>query len=431
MLKKVSGILRNNIGLKLLSLIIAIVIWYAVVSVNDPVIVRSYTVKISTANETYIQNGKQLFRIEDEYKSTLVYLRANRSILRDITAEDITVTADLTQIVDLDATPVMVPLSVSCPRVDTANITLSRTAIPITIEEIANKEITVVVDAGDTKPGSNYEVGTMTANPEKVTLSGPKSVVEDIETIVARIDVTGMTYSAQKKADLVLYDTDQEEVPASTIEDDISFSTGTNGVTVSVELWSRQSDVSIQADYQGEPMQGYQVGMVTTNPEKVSVVGDKEALQQLEEEGNVIKIPADYIDISNADKDITEEVDLSQLMPDNMRISANTASTAEVIVTILPEGSREFTIDVDDITPQSMRDDLSVSYDQTEVTVILRGNDEMLEKLNAADLKPMINCSEMTEGDYEAPLNLSLPEGVEMVDSVKITVHLKQAPRTG
>lgn len=189
--------------------------------------------------------------------------------------------------------------------------------------------------------------------------------------------------------------------------------------------------MSIQADYQGEPMQGYQVGMVTTNPEKVSVVGDKEALQQLEEEGNVIKIPADYIDISNADKDITEEVDLSQLMPDNMRISANTASTAEVIVTILPEGSREFTIDVDDITPQSMRDDLSVSYDQTEVTVILRGNDEMLEKLNAADLKPMINCSEMTEGDYEAPLNLSLPEGVEMVDSVKITVHLKQAPRTG
>lgn len=430
MFKKVSEMLRNNIGLKLLSLLIAVVIWYAVVSVNDPVIVRSYSVKIMTENETYIQNGKQLFRIEDEYKSTLVYLRANRSTLRDIESDDITVTADLTQIVNLDANPVMVPLSVSCPGVDRTNITLSRTAIPITIEEIATKEIAIAVDTGDTKPGSNFEVGKLTANPEKVTVSGPGSVVENIETVVARIDVTGMTYSARRSADLILYDKEQNILPSSTIEDDITFSTESTGVSVEVELWKRRSDVLIQAEYQGEPKTGYQVGAITTNPEKVSVVGSTEALAKLEESGNVINIPSEYIDISNADQDYSTEVDLSELMQDDMRIAANTASTAEVIVTILPENSKEFVIDVDEITPQSLSEDLTVSYDQTEVTAVLRGNEEVLAALAPADLKPAVDCSGLEEGDYTVPLKLSVPEGAETVDEVKITIHLKKAART-
>ncbi|MBQ9063022.1 MAG: hypothetical protein IJ121_09425 [Eubacterium sp.] len=430
MVKKVSKVLRNNIGLKLLSLVIAVIIWYAVVSVNDPVIARSFSVKITTQNETYIQNGKQLFRIEDDYKTALVYLRANRSTLRDISADDITVTADLTQIVDLDATPVMVPLQVSCPGVDRTNITLSRTAIPITIEEIATKEIAIAVDTGDTKPGSSYEVGRLTANPEKVSVSGPKSVVEDIETIVARIDVTGMTYSARRNADLILYDRDQNELPAATIEDDITFSTESSGVSVEVELWKRQSDVIIQAAYTGEPQAGYQVGAITTNPQTVSVVGSDEALAELKEAGNVISIPAELIDISGSDQDYTTELDLSELMPEDMRIAANTASTAEVTVTILPEGSREFVIDVDDITPQSLNEDLTISYDQTEVTVVLRGNEEILTKLKASDLKPAIDCSSMEEGDYSAALKVTLPADVDMLDTVKITVHVKKAART-
>ena len=228
MLNRFADLLRKNIWLKLLSVVIAVVIWYAVVGINDPVITRSYSVKVATANETYIQNGKRLFRIEDEYKTVVVYLKANRSTLRDIEAVNIDVVADLTQIVDLDANPVMVPLSVTCPGVDRTNITLSRAAIPITIEEIANREYSVVIDTGDSKPGSSYEVGTVTANPEKVTLSGPESVISSIETVVAQIDVSGMTRSSEKAATLRMFDKEQNEIAAATVEDDVIYDAGSS-----------------------------------------------------------------------------------------------------------------------------------------------------------------------------------------------------------
>ncbi|MBR2188807.1 MAG: hypothetical protein IJ860_05290 [Eubacterium sp.] len=430
MLKRLSELLRKNLGLKVLSIFIAVIIWYAVVSVNDPVITRSFSVKIATANETYIQNGKQLFRIEDEYKTVIVYLKANRSTLRTLDAEDILVTADLTQIVDLDADPVMVPLSVSCPGVDRANITLARTAIPITIEEISSREFQIVVDTGDSKPASSYEVGKVTANPEKVTLTGPASVVNEIESVVAKIDVSGMTYSAQRSATLILYDRDQNEVTPSTIEDDITFSTGSTGTMVSVELWKRKSDVKLNVEHNGMPMSGYQVGTISTTPETISVVGDEESLAALEEKGNSITIPAEYVDVSNASADLNIEVNLSELMPENMRIAANTAASAEVVVPILPEGSKEIQIDVDDIATKSLSEDLTVSYDQSEVTVLLTGSEEALTKLKASDLKPEINCKGLEEGDYNLTLKLSTPVDVEIVDTVKITVHIKQAART-
>ena len=431
MFKKISGLLRKNLGLKLLSIFIAVVIWYIVVGVNDPVITRSYSVKVATENETYIQNGKQLFRIEDEYKTVTVYVKANRSTLRDIDAGNIVVTADLTQIVDLDATPVMVPLSVSRPGVDRANITLARTAIPITIEEIASKEYSVVIDTGDSKPSSNYEVGVLTANPEKVTLTGPKSVIGRIETVVAEIDVTGMTYNATKKGSLHLYDKDQQEITESTVEDDISFDVGSADVTVAVELWKRVTDIRIGVEYTGVPMDGYQTGIISTTPETVSVVGSEEALSELKENNNTITIPADYIDISGASEDVSMEVDLQELMPDNMRIASNTASVIGVVVPILPQDSREIQVDVDDIATKSLGENLTVSYDQTEVAILIRGEQDLLSKVKAADLKPTIDCSGLTEGDYSLDVSFTIPAELELVGKVTIPVHIKQAAKAG
>lgn len=88
--------LKENLGLKLLSILIAVVIWYVVVDINDPVETQSYSVKITVENDSYISNGKQVYHIDDSYKTVTVYLKGNRSVLKEVSAEDITVTADLT-----------------------------------------------------------------------------------------------------------------------------------------------------------------------------------------------------------------------------------------------------------------------------------------------------------------------------------------------
>lgn len=107
--------LTKNLALKIISVVIAIVIWYVVVDFNDPIETESYSVRIEVTNESYISNGKQIYRIADEYKTVTVYIKGNRSKLKRVQSGNIKVTADLTQIVDLERDPVTVPLQASCP----------------------------------------------------------------------------------------------------------------------------------------------------------------------------------------------------------------------------------------------------------------------------------------------------------------------------
>ncbi len=424
--KRFLEILRQNIGLKLLSVLIAVVIWYVVVEVNDPLETSSYQVKVTTENESYITNGKQIFHIDDSYKTVMVYLKANRSTLRSIRADDISVTADLTQIVDLERDPVMVPLTAYCRNVLPSNITLSRTAIPITIENIASKEFPVTVDTGDSIPGQNYEVGRTTPDPEQIVINGPESIVNNIDSVIANIDVTGMTQSGTKQASIVLMNKNQESMSPETIEDDLTLNTGDTGIRVAVELWRKQSDVTLQVEYGGEPAEGYKVTNITTTPETVTVAGSSDALKVLKDNGNTLTIPGTMVDVTGASADIAAEVNLQDIMPENMRPAKNTAEIVTVYLTILSDATMEKTIDVDEIEVKNLAENLTLSYDQTELIIRVHGIPGVLEKLKDSDIRASIDAEGMGAGDELLPVEITLPDGVELEEEAVISVHLKE-----
>jgi YbbR domain-containing protein len=431
MQKRIPKIIRNNFGLKIISVLISIVIWYSVVRVNDPVITRSFTVSVTFTNQTYIQSGKQTYTVDDSYNSVIVYIKGNRSEIRKIDASDITVTADLTQIVSMDTTPVMVPLTVQCAGVDPSNISMSRTAVPITIESIASKELPVTVDTDDTTPGKNFEVGDATANPSKIVISGPESTINSIDSAVAEVDVSGMTSDATVKGTVHLYDKSQNEISQETIDNEITFDTGSQDVTVAVDLWQKKSDVSLEVNYSGQPKSGYQVGTITTVPETVTVVGDDDALSNLTSNGNKITIPADYISVDGASDDVTKEIDLSEIITGNMRVAETASRTVTVTIKILPVNTKEFALDVDNIAINNLADNLTVTYDQTELTIRVRGTKTQLDSMTADSVGASVDLSGYTEGDYTVPVSVTLPEGTSLSGSVSILLHVKQSAKTG
>ena len=99
MKKKILKKLLNNLPLKILSILIAIVIWYVVVSVNDPIVKERFDVPVQVTNEAYIAAGKKTYQIAEEYQTVTVTVTDNNSVVSRLKASDITVTADLTQIV--------------------------------------------------------------------------------------------------------------------------------------------------------------------------------------------------------------------------------------------------------------------------------------------------------------------------------------------
>ena len=371
--------LTNNLPLKIISVFIAIVIWYLVIYNNDPIITQSYQVHIKVENESYIANGKQLYMIDEENKTVTVYIKANRSQLNRLSADDISVKADLTQIVDLERTPVMVPLSVSCEGIDQTQISLSKNAIPITIENVESKEIAISVSTEETSVNKDYEIGKMTVTPSTITVYGPESVINSIESAVAKIDVTGLTQNKQLKGKLAFIDKNQDEISDTIIHDDITIEGGEPDITVDVVLWKKQSDISLEVEYSGSPANGYQIGTISTTPDNITLAGTEEALKKLAQDGNKIVIPSDVVDVTDLAADKQIEVNLADYLPPDTRLSSAMNDTATIYITVLPVGSIEFPLDVDAIKVKNLASSLTVSYDKKEVILRINGDSDTLQ----------------------------------------------------
>ncbi len=420
------SVITKNFPIKIISVFIAVVIWYMVVYNNDPIITQSYQVHINVENESYIANGKQLYMIDEEYKTVTVYVKANRSQLDSISADDINVTADLTQIVDLDRTPVMVPLSVSCDGIDQTDISLSRNAIPITIENVESKELSVSVSTEETVVNKDYEIGKMTPSPSAITIYGPESVINNIESAVVKIDVSGLAEDKTLTGKLAFIDKNQDEISDTIMQDDITIEGGEPDMTVDVELWKKQSDISIQVGYSGSPANGYQIGTITTTPDNLTLAGTDDALKLLAQNGNKIVIPSSVVDVTGLSSDKQIEIDLAEYLPENTKLSSSMNETATIYITVLPVGAIEFSLDVDDIEVKNLASSLTVSYDKKSVVMRISGDSDVLNALKAENIKASIDLKNYTVGDYSIPISITLPDGCSLVESASISIHIKE-----
>lgn len=422
--------LANNLSLKVISVLIACVIWILVSGTVDPVHtnVRYSGVKVEVKNDGYILDAGKSYQIADEYQTVTVYVTGKKSVVEGRT--DIAVEADLTQIVNMDTNPAYVPVTLkSVSGISEEDVTIIPKTIPVTIEDTATKEFLVTGMSTGT-PGSGYVVGECTTDPEKIQIQGPESVVNKIKSVVATVSADGMTMDATKKAKITLIDQNGEPMSEEylqffNISDD-------HYVNVLMKLWRVQDDVKIKANYSGTPAKGYQVDKITTTPETISIAGSEAALKKLEDNGNTLEIPGALINVDGINSDLEANVKLSALISeeDELKIPEEVGQSVAVKVSILPYGSREYDLKTDAIQIQGLASDLRASYNKDKISIRVKGTEANLDALKTGDIKAVIDLTGKTAGEYTIPVTITLPDGYEQVEEVQATVQLNQAEKT-
>ena len=137
--------LANNLSLKIISVLIACVIWILVSGTIDPVRtnVRYSGIKVEVKNDGYIYDAGKSYQIADEYQTVTVYVTGKKSVVEGRT--DIAVEADLTQIVNMDTKPAYVPVTLkSVSGISEEDVTIIPKTIPVTIEDTATDRKSVV-----------------------------------------------------------------------------------------------------------------------------------------------------------------------------------------------------------------------------------------------------------------------------------------------
>ena len=421
--------LMNKTTLKILSFLIAAFTWLIVTNMEDPVTeVTFYNIPVTIANASYLESNSQIPALTDGKDTVNVTIKAKSSVIKDLDQEDITAQADMTQIISMDTTPVMVPVTAQCTDISAEDITVNPGNIPIDVEEKVTIEQKIYSTYGDTLPDKNYEVGSVKAEPDVVDISGPASLISKIDRVVARIDVSNMTEDTLVEAELQIYDKNQEELTAKQLATLNLSGIEDNKVKVRVDLWKVQNNVKIQAEYTGQPESGYEVNAVESTPATISIAGTDEALEEFAETGNVLTIPGELIDVSGKSEDFTTSVNLTDLLPTGIQLARNINSTASVTAKILPYNSRELSIPSTNITtlPENM-DAYDVIFEKEKVIVRVKGKEADLDKLTVKDIKLSVNLQNYKEGEWEVPVQVSLPDGYEQVDNITVAVRLVKA----
>ena len=419
--------ITDNIPLKIMSVAVAVVVWLIVVNIDNPVGTNYYTLNnVELINKEYVESSDTIGKMcmpEQSQDSIRVAITTTKKIRDRIKVTDISAVADLQQAVSLDTNPVMVPITVTCsiPGVSANDIKVTPQNLSVNLDEKETQEFVVNVSRGDTKPSKDYEVGSLTANPEKVRITGPKTLINKIDKVNAAIDLDGNTQDFSQDVNLTIIDKNQEPLSDSEMN---SLRIENNAkVVVTARLWKIRQGVGISAGYVGTPADGYQVGSVKTVPDTISVAGSTGGLESLAQNDNVITIPADSIDISGESKDVERKINLSNLLPDNVKLTSDSSEDVWVTVSILPVGSREFDIPTKNIEVKNKPDDLQVTFETAQIAVRIKSDENDMDDLNAQkDIKASIDLNGKEEGNYEVPVKIVLPDGYETVEDVTTEV---------
>ena len=414
--------LTNNLLLKILSLVIAFLVWLIVVNADNPIMTESFAVSdVQLLNEAYIDADGKMCMQDEEQEPVRVTIKAERKVLDRISASDIRAVADLQQAVSLDTDPVMVPITALCDGISPENIQVTPRNLSLHVEDKDTQEFVVNVTTNNTRPDRGYEVGTLTSNPEKIKITGPVSLINKIDRVNAAVDVSDASEDVTEETEVTVIDKNGEQFSDA----DLSY-LNVSKVYVTARLWKVKSDVRIRAEYSGTAAEGYAADSVSTTPNVISVAGSDAALEALEEQNNTIWIPAEAVDISGKSSDYEEKINISNYLPEGLKLTADSSEDLFIRVNILPEGSTVCEVPTKDIVVENAPDEMQVTFDTAMIEVRIKKTDDDLDDLTENDIRASIDLDDTDEGSYELPVEISLPEGYELVDEVTAGVEVSR-----
>jgi len=204
----------------------------------------------------------------------------------------------------------------------------------------------------------------------------------------ARVDLTG----ARPGEQTFVLRTDQVSAPFGLEVTQVA----PGSVTAMLELAGSKS-VEVQPAVDGIPAPGFVVSRIVSEPASVMVEGPARRVAA------TTAATTDRVSINGARESVTQSVSVG-VVDSALRLHEST--TARVTVTIEPAGERLFAavrVTVKNLPPHSR-----ATVEPVVVSVLLRGPETMLARLDARGIGPYVDVKGLGPGRYEVPVLFDL-----------------------
>ena len=323
--------LKNNSKIKIISLLSAIVVWMYVMAIVDPEETKLFeNIPITITNKNEL-NEKDLIIYPEKDLTTNIYVTGKLSNLKKITKDDIDVYGQIDNPIE-GSNEIYLKVS-NAQRV---NYDFKNPVMIVTLEKIINEEKNIKVDiTGSGK--NNVDNILLEDNIDKVSVFGPRSLVNEVKWVVGTIDVNGRLNNFSKSIKLEPVDANGKIVEGVELE--------INSVNANITLLAQKTvPITLKLSDNVQPDRNYIMSQNT-----VTIKGKKDIVDS----------------INNIE---TQPVNLSEIL----------SGISKDVYLQVPSG---ITIDAKYITiKKNSEDDILVEYTYTAQDVEIRNNTENIDK---------------------------------------------------
>ena len=420
--------LTHNLGLKILALVFSIGLWFVVNNITDPTIKKPFTnIPVEIINEEMLTNEGKVYEVLEDTDVINVSVIGKKSVLDYIIKDDIKAVADLSELTFMNT----VSIKVSSAKYNSElEFTTSVDNLKLSIEDV--KRVQMIINTSTSGvPAEGYIVGTVTPSQNVVRLSGPESLISQIDHVEAVANIAGYATDINSSVELKLCDKDGNEIKSNSIKMNIAT------INVAVTILGTK-EVPLNFIVQGEPAEGYVVSdEIITVPEKVTIAGRKNALENVSE----ITVVDSALKVDNMSKDLTEIINIKKYLPSGVQFADSTFNgNVSVTVGIEPLVTHEYAVPVENFAIGNVPEGFKASIKELEneniknYKISLSGIEQDMKKIDEKDIIGVIDMQvlaekqgieEWTAGSYVSEITFNLPEDIIIEEPYSFTIILE------
>ena len=422
--------ITGNLSLKIISVVIAFLIWLLVSNTNNPVQTKTFSnVPITIVNQSSVADVGKVVEPEGNGMVTL-RVKERQRVLDQLTRSDFYVEADMENINAMNS----VPLSVTCSNssVSWDEIDILPSSMKVDLEDKVEQAFVASVSVSGTAANGFAVGGTEIVQGKNIYIAGPESVMKIINQVVAPVNVGGLNSDVTLTAALKVYDkngTDMQD-KLSTLEfKDSNGAVLTDGIVqVDVNMWRVKTDIALEVETIGTPAFGYRVSGINTIPVSISLAGTEDALKGL---GGKLTLK-NKISVAGATENISEELDITNTLADMEGLKLITDSDPNIMVEVQIDKNGDETVTIPLSSVEFLNQPAGVNLVFTpadKISIGIHAAGEGARELTEEDITASIDlapCEE--EGNHELTVDVKLPEGYELASDVTIIVNSERQP---
>ncbi len=402
---------KSNIIAKVVSVIIAIFLWYYVMGLVNPEETRTYrNITVAFKSLDYLNNTK-LVNLGPSEAKVSVQVKGKKSELDNINENNIKAAIDFR---GYSAGQARVPVKAEIiGQYNTLQVTsVGPSEIIFNLDSVESyKKPIEVRQKGEVK--ENYALSDISMDVENVKLTGPESYIAKVDKVIAEIDLTNKDKPFTISSKLYAVDIKDNQIDQVSLYPQV--------VNINAQI-DKTKSVPIETDFVSHLPSNYKIVNIKTSPQNLVIKGQDDI-------DSINSIKTEKIEVNDAVEPKDGELIVKPILPKGVELLDENVKIS-VTYEVEEEAEREIKVPLANLELVNLNDDFELKDTNDKfITLRLKGYKSVLDKIDEDTFKLRADASSVAAEGKEQ-LRLELVTDKEYMNILNNTISLDFAMKS-